>query len=64
MYKPLNGLTCWICFGSYGGFGIKMREPFLLRICLGWVSFVMITMDVENTLEYLMKEQGIWKEDL
>lgn len=44
----LEGLTVWVCFGSYGGWRIETGSPTILRIVAGWVSFVVIGMDIDK----------------
>ncbi len=49
--KTTKGLSIWLAFGSWGGFGIYFGNPTLFRICLGWISFCILLMDIENTLD-------------
>ncbi len=56
--KTLKGLSIYLCFGSYGGFSLKVKPklnmPF--RLSLGWMSFVVISYDLENLFEKLMHD--------
>jgi hypothetical protein len=47
--KPINGLTLWVCFGSYGGFHARCCKDGV-GITLGWVSMQIMPFDVENVL--------------
>lgn len=46
MANPNPGLTIYICFGRYGGFGI--RRDMGIRITLGWVSVALVFLDIER----------------
>ena len=46
------GLSLYCTMGpTYGGFGINWGKG--IRICIGWVSFGLIAMDIEVTLAKL-----------
>lgn len=44
-----KGLTFYICFGKYGGFGFN-KDGDSFRVCLGWVSFCVLFFDIESLL--------------
>lgn len=52
MKKHVKGITFWMVIGAYGGFHIQVSK---LRtgICLGWISFQILTMDIEALLDNL-----------
>jgi hypothetical protein len=51
----------WLCFGSWGGFRFELGDTCFVRICLGWISFVASSIDVENVLSKLVKENAALK---
>ena len=62
--KSTKGLTFYICFGSYGGFGIN-TDDLGFRVTLGFVSVAVVPRDIEN-LVHNIKDQAdkiveVWK---
>jgi len=49
----MKGLTFYICFGRYGGFGYN-KDGNSFRITLGWVSFCVMLLDIEVMLHKLV----------
>ncbi len=44
----MRGLSMWISCGKYAGwvFELEFSYPAIFRIVCGWVSFVIITVDI------------------
>jgi hypothetical protein len=50
-----QGLSFYLCFGKYAGFGIQGKiQELAFRIVLGWVSFGCFPIDIEVTLMKLI----------
>jgi hypothetical protein len=53
-----KGLTIWLVFGPWGNPSIRFGgEATIFRICLGWVSFAIVKIDVEWTLSNLLLDE-------
>jgi hypothetical protein len=57
----MRGLSMWLCFGSWGGFHFEIGRTCFLRICLGYVSFVISSIDVENVIAHIVQENKVLK---
>jgi len=46
----MRGLTIWLCFGKFANPSLYFGYPTIFRICLGWMSFVIVLVDLEIEL--------------
>lgn len=45
----ISGLTFYVCFGSYAGFGARANSVAAV-LTVGWVSFGVVTHDIEQVV--------------
>jgi hypothetical protein len=48
----MKGLTLMLIFGPYGGFHVSWGH-----LCLGWVSFTIMGVDIEVVLDTFVSEE-------
>ena len=51
-----KGISFLICIGSYGGFDLHYSSS-TLRICLGWISFMIFFYDVERGIQSILESK-------
>lgn len=58
-----KGLTLYICFGKYDGFHFRAnpKKDYAFQLILGWVSFAILTHDIEVVLDILQRR--IYEQD-
>jgi hypothetical protein len=50
----MRGLSIWFCFGKWANPQLSFGSPTLVRVCVGWFSFAVLSVDIELLLGTLV----------
>jgi len=52
----MRGLSMWVCLGKWARPQISFGAPTLVRVCIGWFSFAILSVDIDMLIGTLVRD--------
>lgn len=52
----MRGLSMWFCFGKWARPQLSFGAPTLVRVCIGWFSFAILSVDIDMLIGTLVRD--------
>jgi hypothetical protein len=52
----MRGLSMWFCFGKWANPQLSFGAPTLVRLCIGWFSFAVLSVDIDLLIGTLVRD--------
>jgi hypothetical protein len=52
----MRGLSMWFCFGKWAKPQLSFGATTLVRVCIGWFSFAILSVDIDMLIGILVRD--------